>query len=361
MSSLDLSFNHDLEIKRPSLGRLVGNLTRLEKLDLSGVSIISIVPNILANLSSLTSLCLSDCKLYGEFPVGIFKLPNLQVLNVRKNKGLTGYLPDFQWSSPLEEMILANTSFTGKLPTSIGILGSLTKIDVNRCNFSRFIPSSPGNLKHLNFLHLSVNTFKGHIPSALGNLIKLSFLHLTDNELTGPIPFELANLTQLTHLFLFHNFISGQIPFRLMNLTKLFVLDLAGNNLAGQIPSSIFNLENLEFLDLSSNNFTGKVEFDKFDKLNKLTSLFISKCGVSLIISEASDNTTPQKFQNLGLGSCNLSKFPNFLTTQNELKWLDLGANNIHGQVPEWFWTVSKENLEVINLSYNFLTSSIPF
>ncbi|KAL0013125.1 hypothetical protein SO802_000194 [Lithocarpus litseifolius] len=205
--------------------------------------------------------------------------------------------------------------------------------------------------------NLKVNTFKGHIPSALGNLIQLSFLHLTDNELTGPIPFELANLTQLTHIFLFHNFISGQIPFGLMNLTKLFVLDLAGDNLAGQIPSSIFNLVNLEFLDLSSNNFTGKVEFDKFDKLNKLTSLYISNCGVSLIINETSDNTTLQKFQNLGLGSCNLSKFPNFLTTQNELKSLDLGANNIHGQVPEWFWNVSKENLEVIDLSYDFLTS----
>ena len=125
MSSLNLSFNHDLEIKKPSLGRLVGNLTRLENLDLSGLRIISIVPNILANFSSLTSLRLSDCKLHGEFPVGIFKLPNLQVLNVQKNKGLTGYLPDFQGSSPLKEMNLARTSFSGKLSTSIGNLVQL--------------------------------------------------------------------------------------------------------------------------------------------------------------------------------------------------------------------------------------------
>ena len=50
MSSLDLSLNH-LEIKKPSLGHLVENLTCLEKPDLSWVSIISFVPNILANLS----------------------------------------------------------------------------------------------------------------------------------------------------------------------------------------------------------------------------------------------------------------------------------------------------------------------
>ena len=69
------------------------------------------------------------------------------------------------------------------------------------------------------------------------------------------------------------------------------------------------------------------------------------------IISETSDNTTLQKFQNLGLGLCNLSKFPDFLGNQDELIWLDLGTNNIHGQVPKWLWNVSKENLKVIDLS----------
>ena len=381
MSSLDLSFNHDLEFKKPSLGRLVENLTHLEELDLSGVSINSIVPNILANLTSLTTLRLSDCQLNGEFPIGIFKLPNLRVLDLLQNKGLTGYLPDFQWSSPLEKMILANTNFSGKLPATIGNLSSLTVIDMHECNFSGFIPSSLGNLTHLNFLDLSVNTFKGHIPSSLsnlkhlnfldlsyntfeghvpssfGNLIQLSFLYLSETELTGPIPFELENLTQLTGLFLYFNNIIGQIPFGLMNLTKLSILDLAGNYLTGQIPNSIFNLENLEFLDLSSNDFTAKVEFDKFVKLKKLTSLYLSDCGVSLIIGETSDNTTLQKFKNLGFGGCNLSKFPDFLANQDELTWLDLETNNIHGQVPEWFWNVSKENLEVVILSYNFLTS----
>uniref|UniRef100_A0A2N9FFH9 Uncharacterized protein n=1 Tax=Fagus sylvatica TaxID=28930 RepID=A0A2N9FFH9_FAGSY len=235
-------------------------------------------------------LHLNDCGLHGEFPIGIFKLPNLQVLDVQYNKGLTGYLPDFQQSSPLEEMLLANTSFSGKLPASMGNLGSLTAIDTWNCNFS-------------------------------------------GNKLTGQIPFGLTNLTQLTFL------------------------ELVGNNLAGQIPSSINNLKNLEFLDLSSNNFSGTVEFDKFVKLKKLTTLHLSYNGISLLTSETSGNTTLQKFQNLGLYSCNLSKFPDFLANQDELQWLDLGDNNFHGQVPGWFWNVSKESLEVIDLSDNFLTS----
>ncbi|XP_030950128.1 receptor-like protein 6 [Quercus lobata] len=202
MSSLDLSFNHDLEIKKPSLGRLVENLTLLEELDLSGVSIISIVPNILANLSSLTSLRLSDCQLNGEFPIGIFKLPNLRVLDLLHKKGLTGYLPDFQRSSPLEKMVLANTSFSGKLPASIGNLVSLTVIEMWRCNFSWFIPSSLGNLTNLNFLDLSLNTFKGHIPSSLGNLKHLNFLDLSRNTFKGHVPSSFGNLIQLSTLYL---------------------------------------------------------------------------------------------------------------------------------------------------------------
>ncbi|KAM3682667.1 hypothetical protein ACJW31_12G089700 [Castanea mollissima] len=332
LSSLNLSRN-SLEIKKPSLRGLVENLTSLEKLDLSGVKIISMVPTILANLSSLTSLRFRNCGFYGKFPVGIFKLPNLRVLDVRYNDGLTGHLPDFQWSSNLEIMDLSVTSFSGKLPASIGNLRSLTTILIWDCNFSGFIPSTLGNLTRLNSLDLSHNTNEGHIPSSFGNLVQLSFLYLTNNEFLGPIPFVLANLTQLTALVLDH---------------KKF---------AGQIPSSIFNLTNLEFLSLSHNYFSGIVEFDKFVKLKKLTTLDLSYNQVSFLEGEASANRTLQKFVTLGLSRCNLSKFPNFLANQNELELLNLQSNNIHGQVPEWVWNMSKESLKSFDLFDNFLTS----
>lgn len=122
-------------------------------------------------------------------------------------------------------------------------------------------------------------------------------LDLGQNELTGQIPFELANLTQLTHLQLFYNLISGQIPFELTNLTQLTLLDLSDNNLTSQIPSSITNLENLEFFYLSDNFFNGTVEFNKFFKPKKLTTLHLSYNHVSLLISETSANRTLQKFQ----------------------------------------------------------------
>jgi Leucine-rich repeat (LRR) protein len=65
---------------------------------------------------------------------------------------------------------------------------------------------------------------------------------------------------------------------------------------------------------------------------------------------------TNTKFEILGLASCNLWHFPDFLRNQDQLKYLDLSYNNIHGQLPKWVWNTSKETLKIVNFSYNFLT-----
>ncbi|KAL0006466.1 hypothetical protein SO802_014027 [Lithocarpus litseifolius] len=234
LSSLDLCCNYDLDsdkyflqFNELSLTSLVGNLTRIENLDLSGVNIFSTVPNIFANLSNLRTLYLHDCGLHGEFPPGIFKLPNLRVLDVKYNQDLTGSWPDFQyWSSRLKELDLGSTSFTGVLPASMGSFGSLIALDIRNCSFSGSIPSSVGNLTNLIYLRLSNNILVGNIPSSIGNLIQLTFLDLGHNQLFGPIPFGLPNLTQLTMINLGYNQLIGPIPFGLMNLTQLNILAL---------------------------------------------------------------------------------------------------------------------------------------
>uniref|UniRef100_A0A2N9HSE4 Uncharacterized protein n=1 Tax=Fagus sylvatica TaxID=28930 RepID=A0A2N9HSE4_FAGSY len=252
LSTLDICCNDDfssekfsLQLKEMSLTSLVGNLTRIENLDVSGVSIISTVPNILANMTTLRSLYLHDCGMYGEFPIGIFKLPNLRVLDVKYNADLTTYWPDFQyWSSPLEELDLGATNFSGELPASMGNLKSLIALNMWGCNLSGSIPSSIGNLTNLIYLRLSNNSLAGNIPPSIGNLIQLGFLDLSSNQLNGPIPFEFANLTQLIVLSLGSNRLTGLIPFGLANLTQLHTFSLLGNE-RGQ-PFSIWNLNILD-------------------------------------------------------------------------------------------------------------------
>ncbi|KAG6662971.1 hypothetical protein CIPAW_03G279600 [Carya illinoinensis] len=287
LSSLDLSDNYDLYSGKQLLKlesgliSLVGNLTRLQRLHLNYVNISSVVPRILASLSSLTSIHLQYCGLQGNIPVGIFKLPYLKVLDVAYNEGLTGYLSEFTWSSPLEVLNLAFTSFLGEIPSSIGNLGSLNTLDLRSCNFS------------------------GSIPSSLGNLTSLIYLEISNNSFVD----------------------------------------------------SIFNLTNLKYLDLASNTFSGSVEFGKFVKLKYLTILILSSNQVSVLIEDASANASLPKFQFLGLSSCNLNKFPDFVKNQDRLVCLDLSYNKIHGMVPEWIWDTSKLSLEFLCLSNNFITS----
>ncbi|KAK3404317.1 hypothetical protein EUGRSUZ_K00622, partial [Eucalyptus grandis] len=384
---LNLSCNWDprdernlLQMKAPGLRSLAQNLTSLEELLLGSVNMSSQVPNTLANLSSLRRLDMLECDLHGVFPSAIFHLPKLRYLDVGYNE-VTGRLSKFNSSSPLEELRLGDTSFSGEIPASIGILPSLSDLDVSFCQFSGSIPASLANLSNLKDLGVSGNPFTaqsnssiswvwtkkkltylalqkinlyGEIPPSIGNLSQLEFLSLDGNQLSRAIPSRLMNLTRLTSLSLGSNRLSGSIPSWLMNMTQLVHLDLSVNKFHGEIPSSISQLQNLEELCLLENNFSGTIELDNFHKFKHLEALQVSSNRLSGCMSSA--NLIIPQLTTLGLASCNLSEFPAFLQNQEDITWLDLSDNNITGEVPFWVWDGRFKSMEHLNLSHNFLT-----
>ncbi|KAK3232439.1 hypothetical protein Dsin_004320 [Dipteronia sinensis] len=418
--SLDLSKNafirvpgnqkRYLELREPSLQNLVEKLTNLEVLNLDKVHISSPIPHILANLSSLTYLSLQRCRLQGEFSNKIFQLPNLSVLQLNGNSNLTGYLPEFERSSPLTVLAVRECGFYGTIPSSLGNLTKLVSLDVSFTSFSGELPISIGNLASLKGLCLQGYNFSGQISSSLGNLTqldyldishshnkfsgqnssslswianntKLKFLDLSDLNLVGEIPLWLMNLTQLTYLNMSQNQLTGPIPSCLMNinrlsflhlqsnqltrnipseisnLTRLVDLDLSSNSLQGPIPINIFQLKNLQTLKLRSNNLNGTVEFGMFlSQLKSLQILFLSSNNLSVFMNNTVANTSSPKFISIGLRSCNLSNVPNFLRNQDWLRVLDLSSNSITGKIPEWFVNNSVFNLKYLNLSHNLFT-----
>ncbi|CAL8174380.1 unnamed protein product [Prunus armeniaca] len=328
-----------LKLQPSDMRSLVQNLTSLETLSLSFINISSIIPVSLTNLSFLTSLSIKKCDLFGEFPVRIFNLQNLKVLSVRYNQDLTGYFPEFNQSSPLILLKVAFTRFFGTIPSSIGKLNSLQELDVAQCNFSR-----------------------GLVPSALGNLRQLTYLDISANKFGGPIPDSLANLTQLTVFRISTSYFTGPIPSWLGNFTKLVYLDFSFNHLNGSIPASFSNLTNLEILYLQSNNLSGVVEFQMFQKAQNLYQLQLGNNNLEFVTEQFSnimDVTIPQ-FTVLGLSSCNLKEFPYFLRNQTELERLEIAGNNIHGEVPNWMWNISKETLILVDITDNFLSGELP-
>ncbi|KAL7217803.1 hypothetical protein ACSBR2_011106 [Camellia fascicularis] len=223
-------------------------------------------------------------------------------------------------------------------------------------SFSDQIPLSISNLAKLTNLYLLGNNLNEQIPDSLGNMRQLTILYLSGSNLNGQIPDSLGNMSQLTHLYLSSNQLIGTILSSLVALPSLVEIDLSNNKLQGPIPGLVYELQNLTGLWLSSNNLSGVVELDKLLNLKYLSYLDLSYNDLSLNINN-SVNSTLTTFDTIGLASCNLSEFPNFLREQARLRTLDLSNNEIHGEVPKWLFNVGKDSLYNLNLSHNFLTS----
>ncbi|KAK9747718.1 hypothetical protein RND81_02G011200 [Saponaria officinalis] len=386
LSVLDLSWNGrsssntqlDLRLEDPSLEKIVRNLTRITHLNLALVDVSSPVPSTLANLTYLKAITLSLCNLYGEFPTRIFHLPGLETLRLDGNRDLTGILPRFDFNSALKDLDLFSVSFSGELPPSIGNLASLERLELMNCNLTGLIPSSLGNLTKLSHLDLSNNYFVGDFPFSVTNLThlraldisnlditlvnvmsqlpklhKLVILRLAGLNLAGEIPSFLANFTDLGFLDLNGNRLTGLLPHWFMNLTQLTNLYLKDNQLQGPIPNWFSWLSNMHSLEMSYNNLFGTIE--PFLNLEKLS--FLSLDGINLTFSSITNTSSSRlKLSVLNLGSCNLSEFPQFLGSQDELRVLSLKGNNIRGKIPEWFVNITRDTLLSINLSNNNLT-----
>ncbi|KAK7374500.1 hypothetical protein VNO80_07930 [Phaseolus coccineus] len=369
-----------LSLKISTLRSLIQNSTNLEVFRVNYVTISSYVPHTFTNLTYLQQVSLYHCELYGEFPPGIFHLPNLRYINLGNNQNLTGKFPDFHTSAQITTSELDSTSFYGTLPASIGNLNSLNWFSISYSNFSGSIPSSFRNLTQLTFLDVGGNKFKGDLSSFLLNLTKLRTLRVGFNEFTTEtisricklsgindlrlefvnigqeIPFCFTNFTQLSILSLYHCNLSGQIPSWIMNLTNLASVDLGGNNLRGEIPNSLFKLENLESLSVISNLLEGEFELDKFLKLKRL--VFVGLCfnKLSLISGKNPSNASLSQIQGLGLGLSNLNEFPHFLRDLAELSYIYMAYNNV-SSFPSWMWR--KSSLRSLTVSHNSLIGKI--
>lgn len=126
-----------------------------------------------------------------------------------------------------------------------------------------YIPSELGNLNYLRRLNLHGNSFYGSIPDPIFNATSLHSIFLYDNNLSGSLPSSMCNPPRLQNVDFSSNSLSGTFQKFLGNCRQLQRLILAGNEFNGEVPSGIFpELANLVQLDLSSNSFNGSVPYD---------------------------------------------------------------------------------------------------
>jgi len=178
-------------------------------------------------------------------------------------------------------------------------------------SISGYLPSELGTLRFLRRLNLHDNAFSGVLPAQLSNATALHSLFLHRNNLSGPIPLSLCSLPRLQNLDLSENAFSGHIPDHLGNCKNLQRLIVAGNRFSGEIPAGVWpELQNLLQLDLSANELTGSIP----DEIGTLVSL---------------SGTLNLSFNHLsGKIPASLGKLPATVS-------FDFKNNNLSGEIPQ--------------------------
>ncbi|KAL1804450.1 hypothetical protein ACET3Z_033097 [Daucus carota] len=134
----------------------------------------------------------------------------------------------------------------------------LQTLEFSYCDLDGSIPYEIGMLSELKYLSLSCNYFlTGTLPSSMGNLTHLQKLDISYNQLHGSVPLELENLSHLVGLDLSHNYLTGDLTSSLSNLTRLQELNFERKHTI--LPYKFLCSPNLYHLNISSNNISGPI------------------------------------------------------------------------------------------------------
>ncbi|XBH75279.1 hypothetical protein VPH35_102067 [Triticum aestivum] len=277
----------------------------------------------LGNFSSLAKINLDNNDLYGEVPVSIRELINLDELSLAHNN-LHGTITEdrLTYLSTLQTLDISGNSLTVKVdstwitPFNLSysgfgscILGpkfpswlnqpTITYLDVSNTSIhdSRWqrgrnpsgfacpnpsprenrkpvpVPINVGGLFDLvNYIvvggvskAMSTDAYtveveiKGQVLEYTKSIAYMVNLDFSSNSLSGQIPKEIGMLIALKNLNFSWNSLTDIIPQSIGALQALESFDLSHNGLSGEIPTSISSLTSLTRLNLSYNDLTGTI------------------------------------------------------------------------------------------------------
>ncbi|XP_072991943.1 LRR receptor-like serine/threonine-protein kinase RPK2 [Typha latifolia] len=309
----------------------------------------------------------------GEVPPEIWKLENLEVLDLEGNGALSCSLPS-NFPRRLRFLNLASNSIQGEIPPSLSSSVALETLDLSINQLNGSIPGFLGALPNLRQLYLSFNRLSGSIPEELGAKCRsLEYLDLSGNLLVGSIPRSLGNCSALRSLLLFSNLLDDVIPSDLGRLRKLQALDVSRNSLSGPIPSELGGCIELSVLVLSNPydavtiSDPSYVDIDDFNYyqggipksivvLPKLRVLWAPRATLE---GQVPDNWGACKsLEMVNLGENLLSGgIPRGFVQCRNLKYLNLSTNKLAGWISE---ELPVPCMDVFDVSGNHLSGSIP-
>ncbi|CAM0947201.1 unnamed protein product [Alopecurus aequalis] len=361
----NLSFLHVLNLTNTALTGSItadlGRLARLRYLDLGNNNLSDTIPSTVGNLTMLQCLVLKFNQLSGEIPYELLNMRSLTYLSLERNY-MSGLIPNFSFDSmpTLSHIYVHNNSLSGPVPSGIGSLLMLQVLRLGRNKLSGPVPPTIFNMSKIVDMRLpDNNNLTGHIPSNTSfSLPMLQILDLQNNKFKGQIPLGLAACHRLQVLSIAGNLFVDVVPTWLAKLPQLTVISMGGNYLVGKIPAVLGNLTMLSWLGIPYSNLSGEVpvELGKLMQLtymhlafNQLTGPFPEFLGnlseLSVIILRSNQLTGPVP---LTLGNNRL------------LTFLDIQDNHLHGDLSFLASLCSCQQLEVVEISDNSFSGSIP-
>ena len=382
----NLYINNNLKLEG-SLPASIGQMTKLESINIAQTEFSGTIPQELAQCTSLKNVMAWKNKLSGEIPDFWDKLPEIGVIQ-----------------------FYGNPDITGPIPPTMGTLKKATGIQLKECNLTGNIPASFGGLEKCGNLQLNGNKLEGVVPAEvqahpkwqatagwkydvnilpqqegyvlllepnyrqIDSLTLVKIYNIADganwkesrrwkldepmdtwpgiklNDKGRVIEMSITNGTVTT--------VEWEIPEALADLAELSTLQIVGSKLKGQIPAFLYDMTKLTVIRLNSNDLTGELS-DKISQWTELTELYLN-------LNKNFGGTIPQTIGQLKkLVSINIAQtaiggeIPQTLAQCSDLKNFMAWNNNLSGQIPD-FWD-QLPNIGVLQLYGNpGITGPIP-
>ena len=208
-------------------------------------------------------------------------------------------------------------------------------------------------------------SLRGRISSSLLELQHLNHLDLSLNDFQGSyVPEFIGLFSKLRYLNLSEARLAGMIPSHLGNLSNLHFLDLSRNyGMSSETLEWLSRLSSLRHLDLSGLNLDKAIYWEHvINRLPSLTDLLLHDSALPQIITPSALSYTNSSKSlvvlDLSWNFLSSSVYPWLFNLSSSLVHLDLSVNQIQGLIPDTFGGMV--SLEYLDLFFNQLEGEIP-
>ncbi|XP_039120004.1 receptor like protein 21-like [Dioscorea cayenensis subsp. rotundata] len=329
----------------------------------------SVITDPFSSYTSWNKSSVDCCSWYGVHCSPTTKHVNRLVVTFAWESNRTLNVSLFHPFRELRSLILSSNDFNGCIPSdcfqSLAKLDNLRHLDLSSNKFY-FINVSSATLKlsKLRYLDLSYNKLNESIVPYLVGLSSLKALYLSGNNMGGDLLLKgLGTLKNLEELSISENNLNGDIGLCLQNLLHLNYFDISYNQIRMPFPSTIIrNLTKLAYAFFSNNCFRGVISISDFANNTELKVLDFSNNNQLEVQFEHIGLMPSFQLDGIFLSNCIVNKgsssIPMFLSTQYQIKYIDLSNNNLSGNIPTWLFQ-NKTDLLYLNLRNNSLTGPL--